>query len=1232
MILRKNHTFLKLEEILNRRMILLDGAMGTMIQGYKLTEEDYRGKFFKDYPKDLKGNNDLLVLTQPDIIREIHSKYLDAGSDIIETNTFNANAISQEDYGLSNYVYQINFNAAKIAKELCNEYTKRNPNKPRFVAGAIGPTNQTLSLSPDVNKPEFRKITFEQLSNAYYEQVKGLVEGGVDIILIETIFDTLNAKAAIYAINNYFKTNQIYLPVMVSGTIVDMSGRTLSGQTVKAFLISLSHTPNLLSIGLNCALGSKQMRSFIEELSENASIYTSLYPNAGLPNEFGGYDETPQFMANVLKEYAQENFINIVGGCCGTGPKHIEAINDAINGLSPRKPKEKKYFLKLAGLEELLVYENSNFINIGERTNVTGSARFRKLIEENNFEEALSIAKQQVDNGAQIIDINLDEGMLDSESSMVKFLNLIASEPEIAKVPIMIDSSKWTVIEKGLQCIQGKAIVNSISLKEGEKVFKEHAEKILSYGCAVIVMAFDEKGQADTFQRKIEICKRAYDILTKEVNFPPEDIIFDPNILTIATGIEEHNNYAMDFINAVKWIKENLPYAKTSGGISNLSFSFRGNNKVREAIHTVFLYHAIKAGLDMGIVNAGQLAVYEEIEPELLELVEDLIFNRRNDATERMLEYAQRNKGTVADSKTEAEWRKLPVNERLKYALIKGIIDYVEEDTELARQQYKNPLEVIEKPLMEGMSIVGDLFGAGKMFLPQVVKSARVMKKSVAYLIPFIEKELKQSNKQSSGKILLATVKGDVHDIGKNIVGVVLACNNYEIVDLGVMVPVEKIIEEAKKNDVDVIGLSGLITPSLDEMIHVAKELERHKFDVPLLIGGATTSKIHTAVKIAPNYSQPVIHVLDASKSVPVVSNLLNKQIKIDFINQIQNEYKKLRENHLKSQSKQNLCDYQEAIENRFKIDWTKQVIKKPNFIGQKIIKNWDLNELRKYINWTQFFVTWEIKGKYPQIFEHPEKGEEAKKLYQDANEILDYVINKNLISANCFYGIYPANSINNEDVVLYKDVNRNEQLITFNFLRQQHPIKVGVANYSLADFIAPIESNLVDYIGFFVVTAGIGVEELSNEYIKNNDDYKSFMLKILADRLAEAFAELLHEKIRKEIWGYAEVENLDIDELISEKYQGIRPAIGYPSIPDHSEITKIFELLGDEKDNLGIEITENFMMWPAASVSGLYFANEQAKYFAVGKITKEQADSYIARKGISKELFYKLLANYIDE
>ena len=1232
MILQKNHTFLKLEEILNRRIMLLDGGMGTMIQGYKLTEEDYRGNIFKDYSKDLKGNNDLLALTQPDIIREIHTKYLDAGSDIIETNTFNANAISQEDYGLANYVYQINFTAAKIVKDLCIEYTKRNLDKPRFVAGAIGPTNQTLSLSPDVNKPEYRKITFEQLSNAYYEQVKGLVEGGVDILLIETIFDTLNAKAAIYAIYNYFKTNQIYLPVMVSGTIVDMSGRTLSGQTVKAFLISVSHTPNLLSIGLNCALGSKQMRSFIEELSDNASVYTSLYPNAGLPNEFGGYDETPQFMANVVKEYAEEGFINIIGGCCGTGPKHIEAINEVVYGLAPRKPKEKKYFLQLAGLEELLVYENSNFINIGERTNVTGSARFRKLIEENNFEEALSIAKQQVDNGAQIIDVNLDEGMLDSESSMVRFLNLIASEPEIAKVPIMIDSSKWTVIEKGLQCIQGKGIVNSISLKEGEKVFKEHAEKILSYGSAVIVMAFDEKGQADTFQRKIEICKRAYDILTKEVNFPAEDIIFDSNILTIATGIEEHNNYAMDFINAVKWIKENLPYAKTSGGISNLSFSFRGNNKVREAIHTVFLYHAIKAGLDMGIVNAGQLEVYEEIEPELLELVEDLIFNRRNDATERMLEYAQKNKGTVTDSKTEKEWRKLPVNERLKYALIKGIIEYIEEDTELARQQYKNPLEVIEKPLMEGMSIVGDLFGAGKMFLPQVVKSARVMKKSVAYLIPFIEKELKQSNKQSSGKILLATVKGDVHDIGKNIVGVVLACNNYEILDLGVMVPVEKIIEEARKNDVDVIGLSGLITPSLDEMIHVAKELERHNFDVPLLIGGATTSKIHTAVKIAPNYSHPVIHVLDASKSVPVVSNLLNNQIKIDFINQIKNEYKKLRENHLKSQSKQNLCEYQEAIENHFKIDWTKQVIKKPNFIGQKIVKNWDLNQLRNYINWTQFFVTWEIKGKYPQIFEHPEKGEEAKKLYKDANEILDYVINNNLISANCFYGIYPANSINNEDVILYKDENRIEKLITFNFLRQQHPIKVGVSNYSLADFIAPLESNLVDYLGFFVVTAGIGVEELSNEYIKNNDDYKSFMLKILADRLAEAFAELLHEKIRKEIWGYSEVENLNIDELISEKYQGIRPAIGYPSIPDHSEITKIFELLVNEKDNLGIEITENFMMWPAASVSGLYFANEQAKYFAVGKITKDQADSYIARKGMPKEIFYKLLANYIDE
>lgn len=1223
--MNNSDTYNKLKDILQKRILLLDGGMGTMLQRYKLDESGYRGERFKDFHRDLKGNNDILVLTQAKIVEEIHEEYLKAGSDIIETNTFNANPISQLDYDTVEYCYELNYNAAKIVNGLCEKYSLLTPDKQRFAAGSIGPTNQSLSLSPDVNRPDYRTITFEQLSDAYYEQIRGLVDGGVDILLIETIFDTLNAKAAIYATSKYFNETGKSLPVMISGTIVDQSGRTLSGQTTKAFLTSISHTPNLLSVGLNCALGSKQMRPFIEELANNTVAFTSLYPNAGLPNEFGHYDESPEYMGQVAAEYADSGFLNILGGCCGTTPDHIRAMGEAVKNKTPRVAPEIKPYLRLSGLEDLVAYENSNFINIGERTNVTGSAKFRKLIEAGNFEEALSVAKQQVESGAQIIDINMDEGMLDSEASISKFLNLIAAEPDIAKVPIMLDSSKWSVIETGLKGIQGKGIVNSISLKEGEEVFKEHARTILNYGAAVIVMAFDEDGQADTYERKIQVCERAYKILTEEVGFAPQDIIFDPNILTIGTGIEEHNNYAVNYIEATRWIKQNLPLAKVSGGVSNLSFSFRGNNKIREAIHSAFLYHAIKAGMDMGIVNAGQLEVYEEIDKELLELVEDLILNRREDATDRLLKYSETHKDSQIQVKEQEEWRNQSVEERLKHSLIKGNIDHIIEDTEEARLKYANPLDVIEKPLMDGMNIVGDLFGAGKMFLPQVVKSARVMKKSVAHLIPYIEMELKKGNKQSSGKILLATVKGDVHDIGKNIVGVVLACNNYEIIDLGVMVSAQRIMDEAIKHDVDIIGLSGLITPSLDEMVHVAKELERNGFTQPLLIGGATTSRIHTAVKIAPHYSQPVIHVLDAGRSVPVVSNLLNPKLNEDFAKQIEHEYQRLRDGHYKSQSQINLVDYETAKSNKFEIDWENEEIKEPKFTGIQHLIDYDLTEIRKYINWTQFFITWEIKGKYPQIFDNPEKGEEARKLFNDANNLLDEIIENKLIKANGVFGIYPANSINGEDVEL--NINDYRSLI-FNFLRQQHSSKSNQPNFSLADYIAPKESNIQDYLGFFVVTAGLGVDELAEQYSKNNDEYKSLMLKIIADRLAEAFAELLHLKVRKEYWAYDNEENLDIDGLLNESYTGIRPAIGYPSIPDHTEISKIFDLI--DQDELGINVTDSFMMHPGASVSGLYFANPKAKYFAVGKIKNDQLEDYLNRKDSNREFAKRILSHYV--
>jgi 5-methyltetrahydrofolate--homocysteine methyltransferase len=1213
---------------LEKRILLIDGAMGTMIQRYKLSEEDYRGKKFEKHHKDLKGNNDLLVLTRPEIISEIHREYLAAGSDIIETNTFNANPISQGDYDTREFSYEINLEAAKLAKKACNEFTSKNPDKPRFVAGAVGPTNVTLSLSPDVNDPGYRKVNFRQVTEAYKIQIGGLIDGGSDIILIETIFDTLNAKAAIFALKEVFREKAIELPVMISGTVVDQSGRTLSGQTTEAFLISMSHTPNLLSIGLNCALGSPQMRPYIDELSTKAECYTSLYPNAGLPNEFGEYDESPEYMGKIARQYADDGFVNIVGGCCGTTPDHIRGISEALEGAAPRKKKKQEPLLRLSGLEPMVAYKNSNFINVGERTNVTGSKKFRNLIKEEKYEEALSVALQQVENGAQIIDVNMDEGMLESEEVMTKFLNLIGSEPDISRVPVMIDSSKWSVIEAGLQCLQGKGVVNSISLKEGESAFIEHAEKIRDYGAAVIVMAFDEKGQADNFERRIEICRRAYNILTEKVGFPPQDIIFDPNILTVATGIDEHNNYAVDYIRATKWIKENLPLAKVSGGVSNISFSFRGNNPVREAMHSAFLYHAIEAGMDMGIVNAGQIEIYDSIDKELLEKVEDVLLNRRPDATERLVDFAESIKSEGKQEKKADEWRNNTVEERLKHSLVKGITEFIIEDTEEARQNYEHPLEVIEGPLMDGMNIVGDLFGSGKMFLPQVVKSARVMKKSVAHLIPYIEAEKSKGESRNNGKILLATVKGDVHDIGKNIVGVVLQCNNFEVIDLGVMVSADKILEEAKKHEVDIIGLSGLITPSLDEMVHVATEMKRSGFTVPLLIGGATTSRIHTAVKIAPEYPDPVIHVLDASKSVPVANSLIHSKTRESFVQKIRDEYDKIRQNHLKKRGEKNTIPYSDALANKFEFDWGSYNPPKPQKQGLTFFEEFDLGAIREYINWTQFFVTWELKGRYPQIFDNPTIGEEAKKLFDDANQLLDKIIAGKSLWANAAVAIYPANSVNSEDIEVYSDESREQILETFRILRQQHKKRGEAPNLSLADYVAPKESGKIDYIGFFADTAGIGLDKIVAEFESQHDDYNALMAKVLADRLAEAFAELLHEKVRKEIWGYASNENLTNEEIINEKYSGIRPAAGYPSLPDHTESPKLMKILCADK--LGIKLTESFMMNPGASVSGMYFAHPDSKYFAIGKIGDDQLDSYCNRKGVPKEKIEKWLASNI--
>ncbi len=1211
----------QLKNILRERILVLDGAMGTMIQQRKLREEDFRGERFKNHSSDLKGDNDLLSITQPEIIKEIHSAYLQAGADIIETNTFNSTSIAQADYKLEDLVYELNYNAAKIAKETAEKFTKKDPAKPRFVAGALGPTNKTASLSPDVNDPGYRAVTFDQLVDSYHEQIRGLIDGGADILLIETVFDTLNCKTAIYAISEYCEKNNLQIPVMISGTIVDLSGRTLSGQTTEAFWISIAHTKNLLSVGLNCSFGARQMRPFIEELSKIANCFVSIYPNAGLPNEMGEYDETAKVTSSILKEFAENNFYNIVGGCCGTTPDHIKAIANMAADFKPRVIPVIEPYLRLSGLEPLVIRPETNFVNIGERTNITGSKKFEKLILSGDYEGALAVARSQVEGGAQVLDVNMDEGLIDSEEAMRKFLNLLQAEPDISKLPIMIDSSKWSVIESGLKCLQGKSIVNSISLKEGEKVFKDHARKILNFGAAVIVMAFDEKGQGDSLQRRTEICKRAYKILTEEIGFAPQDVIFDPNILTVGTGIEEHNNYAVDYIETVRWIKQNLPLAKVSGGVSNISFSFRGNNVVREAMHSAFLYHAIKAGMDMGIVNAGQLEVYEEIPKDLLVLIEDVLFNRRSDSTERLVEFAesvkQKGKGIVK----EDEWRKESVHERLKHALIKGIVDFIEEDTEEARRQFKKPIDVIEGPLMEGMNVVGDLFGAGKMFLPQVVKSARVMKKAVAYLIPYIEQEKIDSNDtRQAGKVLMATVKGDVHDIGKNIVGVVLGCNNYSVIDLGVMVSAEKILQTAIDEKVDVIGVSGLITPSLDEMVHIAKEMERRGFKLPLLIGGATTSRIHTAVKIAPNYSGTTVHVLDASRSVPVVSNLINPDlnIKSNFETKTKKEYQRIREDHQKKKAAKSFISLDKARKNKLKIDWCKEEIFKPMKSGITVLKNFPLETLRKYIDWTPFFLTWELKGKYPSIFENEKYGTESKKLFQDANKLLDEIVSKNLFSAHGVAGIFPANSAG-DDIEIYSDETRTGVKTVLHTLRSQADKSDNVPNLALADFIAPKDSGKLDYVGAFAVTTGHGVDELVKKYETDHDDYSAIMVKALADRLAEAFAELLHELVRQNYWGYSHDEKLSQEDLIKESYTGIRPAPGYPAQPDHTEKLVIFDLLEAEKNTL-IKLTESLAMYPAASVSGLYFAHREAKYFNVGKIGKDQVLDYHKRKGMSLE------------
>ena len=1209
-----------LTEQLGQRILMLDGGMGTMLQNAELDEADFRGERFSDWPSDLKGNNDLLALTRPDLVTRIHRQYLEAGADIIETNTFNSTRLSQSDYGMEELVPELNRESARLAREVCDAVASET-GVPRYVAGVLGPTSRTASLSPDVNDPAKRNVTFDALRDNYYEAAEALIEGGADLIMIETIFDTLNAKAAIFALEALFADRGERLPVMISGTITDASGRTLSGQTTEAFWNSVRHAEPL-SIGLNCALGAAELRPYVEELSTKADTFVSAHPNAGLPNEFGEYDQTPEEMAAIVAEFAQSGLVNIIGGCCGSTPEHIAAIHAAIEGMSPRQVPERPRACRLSGLEPFNIEKDSLFVNVGERTNVTGSARFKRLIVDEDYNTALEVALEQVENGAQVIDINMDEGMLESEEAMVRFLNLIAGEPDIARVPIMIDSSKWEIIEAGLKCVQGKAVVNSISMKEGEEAFREQATLCRRYGAAVVVMAFDEQGQADTFARKTEICQRAYQILVDEVGFPPEDIIFDPNIFAIATGIEEHNNYAVDFIEATRWIREHLPHAMVSGGVSNVSFSFRGNNPVREAIHSAFLYHAIRAELSMGIVNAGQLAVYDDLPAELRDAVEDVVLNRRPDGTERLLDIADRYKGDGSGpaKKEDLEWRSWEVEKRISHALVKGITAYIEDDTEQARQRAQRPIEVIEGPLMDGMNVVGDLFGAGKMFLPQVVKSARVMKQAVAYLIPYIEAEKTEETK-AKGKIVMATVKGDVHDIGKNIVGVVLQCNNYDVVDLGVMVSAEKILQTAKAEKADIIGLSGLITPSLDEMVYVAKEMQRQGFDLPLLIGGATTSKAHTAVKIEPGYEHPVIYVADASRAVGVAGKLLSPTLKPSYVAEIRAEYDQVRERNARRRPKAADLSYAEARERKLPIDWAGYTPPRPAITGLEVFDSYDIEELIERIDWTPFFMSWELAGKYPKILDDKVVGEAARSLFADAQEMLRKLIAEKHIQARGVIGLWPANSVDDDVIEVYADESRTQVVERLHHIRQQTTKNRDGVCYSLADFVAPKASGKPDWIGGFAVTTGHGVEALAERYKAAGDDYSAIMVQALTDRMAEAFAERMHERVRKEFWGYVPDEQLDNVELIAEKYQGIRPAPGYPACPDHTEKSTLFRLL-DAPKNAGIDLTENFAMWPAAAVSGWYFSHPQSKYFSTGKITRDQVEALAERKQMSlKEL-----------
>lgn len=1208
-----------LRHALAQRILILDGGMGTMIQSYRLEEADYRGERFADWPSDVKGNNDLLLLTQPRIIAEIEKAYLDAGADILETNTFNATRVSQADYGMEEITYELNLAGARVAREVADAKTLETPDRPRFVAGVLGPTSRTCSISPDVNNPGYRNVTFDVLVENYTEATRGLIEGGADLILIETIFDTLNAKAAIFAVQGVFEEVGIELPIMISGTITDASGRTLSGQTTEAFWNSVRHAQPI-SVGLNCALGAKELRPYVEELATKADTFVSAHPNAGLPNAFGEYDESPEQMAAVVEEFAASGLLNIVGGCCGTTPAHIQAIAEAVARHAPRQLPNIPKACRLSGLEPFTISRESLFVNVGERTNITGSAKFARLIREENYAEALEVAQQQVEAGAQVIDINMDEGMLDSKAAMVTFLNLIASEPDISRVPIMIDSSKWEVIEAGLKCIQGKGIVNSISMKEGVECFIHHARLCKRYGAAVVVMAFDEDGQADTEARKNEICARSYDILVNQVGFPPEDIIFDPNIFAVATGIEEHNNYAVDFINACAYIRDNLPYALTSGGVSNVSFSFRGNNPVREAIHSVFLYHAIQNGLTMGIVNAGQLEIYDEIPAALRERVEDVVLNRTPAGTDALLAIADdyRGGGAVKEAETE-EWRGLPVGKRLEHALVKGITTHIVEDTEECRKQCARPIEVIEGPLMSGMNVVGDLFGSGKMFLPQVVKSARVMKQAVAHLIPFIEAE-KGDKPEAKGKILMATVKGDVHDIGKNIVGVVLGCNGYDIVDLGVMVPAERILQTAIAEKCDIIGLSGLITPSLDEMVHVAKEMQRQGFSLPLMIGGATTSKAHTAVKIEPRYkNDAVVYVTDASRAVGVATQLLSKELKAGFVERTRADYVEVRERTANRSARTERLSYEKAVANKPAFNWLGYKAAKPTFTGARVLEDIDLAVLAEYIDWTPFFISWDLAGKYPRILSDEVVGEAATALFDDAQAMLRKLIDEKLIKARAVFGFWPANQVRDDDLEVYGE--DGQPLATLHHLRQQTIKPEGKPNLSLADFVAPKETGVTDYMGGFIVTAGIGAEELAKNYERKGDDYNSIMVKALADRLAEACAEWLHEQVRKEHWGYAADETLDNEALIREQYKGIRPAPGYPACPDHTEKATLFKLLDpeasfNEAGRSGVFLTEHYAMFPAAAVSGWYFAHPEAQYFAVGKIDRDQVGSYTERKG----------------